>query len=177
MSDSNQIEEPAGVLAGRSRMVLGVAVLLALAVVAGLLAFLLLRDDDSATTSDGLVDAGALVAARQEAVAFFSLDYRHAADDVAKVLSLATGDFKKQYATNQKSVIAQVKAKKLVTTATIPQSSVAVEFASGSQARILVVVDVTRTIGTTTDSLRNRARIILERHGDRWLVSGVNQVG
>jgi hypothetical protein len=67
--------------------------------------------------------------------------------------------------------------KKLVSTASIPQDGVAVEFAHGNQAEILVVVDVTRTIGTTTDSLRNRARVQVVNVKGHWLASGVNQVG
>jgi Mce-associated membrane protein len=123
------------------------------------------------------VDDGMLVAARQEATAFFNLDYRHAEKDVAKVLALATGTFKKEYGANSDAVVSQVQEKKLVAVASIPKDGVAVEFADEDRGQVLVVVDVERTIGTTTDSLRNRARIILKRVDGRWLVSGVNQVG
>jgi Mce-associated membrane protein len=138
---------------------------------------IVLNRDDSSSSSTDTVEPAALVAARQEAVGFFTLDYRHPEDDVAGVLELATGTFKTEYDKNKAQVIAQVKAKKLVSSATIPKDGVAVEFVSGKKAQVLVVVVVTRTIGTTTDSLRNRARLQLEKVGDRWLVSAVNQVG
>jgi Mce-associated membrane protein len=161
----------------RSTLVLALLVG-ALLVGGGVTAFVLLNGDDSGdTASADLVAPGVLVAAREEATAFFSLDYRHPDDDIKRVLALATGDFKKQYDANKAQVIAQLTAKKLVTTASIPKDGVAVEFAHGNDARVLVVVDVTRTIGSTTDSLRNRARIVLTRVGGHWLVSGVNQVG
>lgn len=150
-------------------------------VVAGLvIATLVLRGDDqerASSTSGTLVDTGALVAARQQALAFFSLDYRKAEQNVEAVLALATGTFKQEYAASKDQVVAQVKQKKLVATATIPEGGVAVEFATPTQARVLVVVDVARTIGTQVDRLRNRSRILVELVEGRWLISGVNQVG
>lgn len=160
----------------RRRWLVVVAAVLLAGVLAGT-ALLVLRDDDASGERAAVLDSAALVAARQQATAFFSLDYRRAEADVEKVLSLATGTFKEEYAASSKQVIAQVTEKKLVSTASIPDQGVAVEFVNGDKAQVLVVVDVTRTIGTTTDNLRNRARILLEKVGDRWLVSGVNQVG
>jgi Mce-associated membrane protein len=152
------------------------AVLVVMAVV---IAVVLTRSDSSSTGADapGLVPPAALVTAREMATEFFSLDYRKANDDVNQVLALATGAFKTQYASTSAQVIAAVKSKKLVSTASIPQDGVAVEFAHGNQAEILVVDDVTRTIGTTTDSLRNRARVQVVNVKGHWLASGVNQVG
>lgn len=123
------------------------------------------------------VQDGMLVAARQEATSFFNLDYRHPEKDVEAVLALATGKFRTEYAASKDDVVAQVKAKKLVAVASIPRDGVAVELADEDRGQVLVVVDVTRTIGTTSDTLRNRTRILLERVDGRWLVSGVNQVG
>ena len=136
-----------------------------------------IADDDKAAASTSLVDPGALVTARQQALAFFSLDYRNAEQDVADVLALATGEFKEQYAAKQGELIAQVKKEKVVTTAVIPEAGVAVEFASGNEARVLVAVDVTQASGATVFQPRNRARIIVQLVDGRWLVSGVNQVG
>ncbi|MCX6398161.1 MAG: hypothetical protein NTV23_16865 [Propionibacteriales bacterium] len=133
-----------------------------------------INDDDDAAP-DGT--AAAVQVARDEALAFFSLDHRNVEAGVAKVLSLATGTFAQEYAANKQQVIDQVKQKKLVAVATIPDNAVAVEFATPTQARVLVVVDVSRTIGTKVDRLRNRARILLELVDGTWRVSGVNQVG
>ena len=163
----------------KTQVLLLAAVLLVVAVVGGVIALgkSSIGDDDEAAASSSVLAADALQVARDEALAFFSLDFRTAEANVAKVLSLATGTFKEQYAANQAQVIAQVKQKKLVSAAAIPDGGVAVEFATPTQARVLVVVDVSRTIGTKVDRLRNRARIVLDSVDGRWLVSGVNQVG
>lgn len=155
------------------------SVLLVVAVVGGVVALgkSSIGDDERAAASGAVLDDAALQVARDEALAFFSLDYRTAEADVEKVLSLATGAFKEQYAANKAQVIAQVKQKKLVSTGSIPDGGLAVEFATATQARVLVVVDVSRTIGTKVDRLRNRARVVLDSVDGRWLVSGVNQVG
>jgi hypothetical protein len=127
---------------------------------------------------DDAVDAGVLVAARQEAKNFFTLDYRHPDEDVDRVLALATGTFKKEYASRRDEVVDGVKEKKLVVSADIPQDGVAVEFVDDDRARVLVAVDVTTetTAGAATEN-RYRTRVLLTRVGDRWLVSGLNQVG
>jgi len=123
-------------------------------------------------------DPGMLVAARQQAKNFFSLDYRHADADVDRVLALSTGKFKKEYASRRKEVIAGVTEKKLVVTASIPKDGAAVEFVDGSHGRVLVAVDVsTGTLTGPTTENRYRARILLTRVDGRWLVSDVNQVG
>ena len=129
------------------------------------------------------VDPGMLVAARQEATNFFSLDYRHANADVSRVLALATGTFKRQYAARSAEVVSGVTSKQLVVTATIPTDGAAVEFFDKTHGQVLVGVDVTTTTGTTganagTNAVdRYRARILLTKVGDHWLVSGLDQVG
>jgi Mce-associated membrane protein len=123
-------------------------------------------------------DPGMLVAARQQAKNFFSLDYRHADADVDRVLALATGKFKKEYSSRRQEVIAGVTGKKLVVTASIPRDGAAVELVDGDRGQVLVAVDVsTGTLTGPTTENRYRARILLTRVDGRWLVSDVNQVG
>jgi Mce-associated membrane protein len=126
------------------------------------------------------VDPGMLVAARSEASNFFSLDYRHAGDDVDRVLALATGTFKKQYAARRSQVVASVATKKLVVTASIPKNGAAVEFFDSHHGRVLIAVDVsttdTGTAGTPTVN-RYRTRLLLTKVKSHWLVSGLDQVG
>lgn len=124
------------------------------------------------------LDEGAVAVAREQARNFFSLDYRHADADVDRVLSLATGDFKKQYAAKKDEVAAGVEKKKLVVTATIPDDGSAVEYLHQNRAQVLVAVDVTtKAGGGAAEAARYRTRIELTRVDDSWLVSGVNQVG
>lgn len=134
-------------------------------------------DDDAGTAPSLPADAGALVAARQEALNFFTLDYQRADEGVEKVLALATGEFKEQYAAKRAELVAQIKKEKVVTTATIPDAGVAVEFVNGNQVQILVAVDVEQASGVKVFAARNRARVILVKVDRRWLVSAVNQVG
>jgi len=123
------------------------------------------------------VDKGTLVAARQGAISFFSLDYRHAEDDVDRVLSQATGDFKKQYAEKRDEVVAGVEDKQLVVTATVPDDGVALEFLADDEAKVLVAVDVNTKSPDGAEDARYRTRVELARVDGRWLVAGVEQVG
>jgi Mce-associated membrane protein len=124
------------------------------------------------------VDPGMLVAARLQAKNFFSLDYRHADQDVEKVLALSTGKFKKDYASRRKEVVDGVVKKKLVVTATIPADGAAVELIDGDRGQVLVAVDVTTgPVGGASTENRYRTRIFVTKVHGRWLVSDLNQVG
>jgi Mce-associated membrane protein len=119
------------------------------------------------------LDQGAAVAARQEALNFFGLDYRHADQDLDAVLSLATGDFKSEYAAKRDQLAKSLADKKVVMTAEVPSDGTALEFETDSAATVLVAVDVTTNAVTN----RYRARIDLTKVDGTWLVSGVDQVG
>lgn len=126
----------------------------------------------------GDVDPGMLVAARTQATNLFSLDYRHADADVDRVLALATGKFKTQFASQRQQVVDGVTKKKLVVTATIPRDGAAVEFADGDRGQVLVAVDVsTKTSRGATTTDRYSTRIKLTRVQGHWLVSDLLKVG
>ncbi|RNL81102.1 hypothetical protein [Nocardioides marmorisolisilvae] len=154
----------------RSWVVPGVLVVLLVALLA---TFVVLRSHRGRDT-----DPGMLVAAKLEADNFFSLDYRHADKDVDRVLTLATGKFKKDYSARRQEVVDGVVKKKLVVSAAIPQDGTAVELIDGDRGQVLIAVDVTTT---TTDGAstvnRYRARIALSKVGGHWLVSDLSQVG
>lgn len=123
------------------------------------------------------LDNGALAVAKQEATNFFSLDHRHAEDDVDRVLSLATDPFKSQYAAKRDEVVAGVTSKKLVVTATLPEDGTAVEYFTETKAQVLVSVDATTRQEKGEETQRHRTRIKLEKIDGRWLVSGIETVG
>jgi Mce-associated membrane protein len=123
------------------------------------------------------IDSGVLVVAREQATNFFSLDHRHPDEDVDRVLDLATGTFKKDYAAKRKEIVSGVRRKKLIVTAHVPPDGVAVEFQSDHHAQAIVAVNVTTTAGGTTEEARYRTRLKLSRVNGSWLVSAVNQVG
>ena len=152
------------------RVLVPVALLL---VLAGLLttSALLWLDDREA------VDQGALVAGRQGAVSFFSLDYRHADEDVDRVLSQATGEFKKEYAKKRDEVVVGVEDKQLVVSATVPEGGLALEYLVDDEAKVLVAVDVNTQSPDGAEDARYRTRVELRKVDGRWLVAGVEQVG
>jgi Mce-associated membrane protein len=124
------------------------------------------------------VDPAMLVAARTQVTNFVSLDHRHAAADVDRVLELSTGTFKKEYGASRSEVVAAITDKKLVVTGTIPEDAAAVELVDDDHGQVLVAVDVTtRTPDGRTSGNRYRMRVVLERVHGRWLTSDVNQVG
>lgn len=140
------------------------------------------RDDsverDDSVGAPGAASLGMVVAAKQGAVGFFSLDHRHVQEDVDAVIALATGDFKSEYTRESAGVVADVTKQKLVTVAEVPPDGVAVEYALDDEGQVLVAVDVTKTQGTAEPVvLRNRARITLTRVDGVWLISNIQEVG
>lgn len=123
------------------------------------------------------VEDGAPEAAREAAVTFFSVDYRHAEDDVAAVEELATGEFRTDYAAERDDLVAAVTRKKLVVTAEVPDDGVATEYAGPERAQVLVAVDVTTTTRTGGSAhARYRTRVELTLVDGTWLVSGLEKV-
>lgn len=125
------------------------------------------------------IDPSATAVARQQVVNFFSLDHRHIDDDVDRVLALATGKFKQQYAKQRDRVEQGVGKQKLVVTAKVPDNGAALEYQHGDRARVLVAVDATTTgeAKTKPKTNRYRVRLALLRVDGRWLVSEINQAG
>lgn len=126
---------------------------------------------------EGLAD-DPVAAARQEALNFFTLDYRNANADVDRVLSLATDPFETEYEESRGKLVKSLRAKRMVVTATVPENGTAIEFLSEDRAQVLVAVDTTTTVnGKGDDRQHHRARIELTEVDGTWLVSGFFQVG
>ena len=124
------------------------------------------------------VDPGVLVAARQEAVNFFSLDYRHTDEDIDRILDSATGKFKTQYAAKRHEIASGVREKKLIARGSVPVDGAAVEYQRGDRAQVVVAVDVaTTTSKGDSEPSRFRARLVLRNVSGSWLVSDLKQVG
>lgn len=152
-----------------------VLLVLALALAAST-AYLALQQQDrerGAARADALTAAraDALDAARAHAETIASYDYRELDAYFAAVHDLATGDFAQQYDDanqNLRSVLRKTEA-----TVTAEVIDAAVQTVTEDHAVVLLFVDQevqnVATNGTATD--RNRMRMTLERHGERWLVS------
>lgn len=123
-------------------------------------------------------ETGALAVARQEALNFFTLDYRHVHQDTSDVLALATGSFSDTYAAQRATIETGVTSKKLAVSAAVPEDAVAVEYLHGDTAQVLVAVDTTTTLPTgASDAARYRTRLVLQKAHGTWRVSQFNQVG
>ncbi|MET9323574.1 hypothetical protein ABZX75_25800 [Streptomyces sp. NPDC003038] len=118
-----------------------------------------------------------LAAARQSALNFTSLDYRHYDRDSKNVLSGATGDFKKQFAAQTAELTKIVADNKSVSEGQILDAGIA--RADDRSARVLVVADskVTNVAAPGSTSRNYRLQLDLVLENGQWLTSNVEFVG
>ncbi|MFI7410005.1 hypothetical protein ACIBU0_15195 [Streptomyces sp. NPDC049627] len=118
-----------------------------------------------------------LAAARQSALNFTSLDYRHYDRDSANVLSGATGDFKKQFAAQTNQLTDLVAQNKSVSEGQVLEAGIV--RADDDSARVLVVADskVTNTAVPQGEARTYRLQLDLVHRDGRWLTSDVEFVG
>ena len=118
-----------------------------------------------------------LAAARQSALNFTSLDYRHYDLDSANVLQGATGDFKKQFTAQTEQLTKLVAANKSVSEGQILDAGIV--RSDEHSARVLVVADskVTNTAAPKGEARTYRLQLDLVHRDGRWLTSDVEFVG
>ncbi|MEV6318434.1 hypothetical protein [Streptomyces sp. NPDC051776] len=118
-----------------------------------------------------------LAAARQSVLNFTSLDYRHYERDSRHVLDGATGEFKKQFAQQNKQLTKLVAANKSVSQGQVLEAGIIT--ADESSARVLVVGDskVSNVAAPKGQARNYRLQLDLVREGGRWLTSDVEFVG
>ncbi|MET9434099.1 hypothetical protein [Streptomyces sp. NPDC006551] len=118
-----------------------------------------------------------LAAARQSALNFTSLDYRHYDRDSENVLNGATGEFKKQFAAQTAELTKLVAANKSVSEGQVLDAGIA--RADARSARVLVVTDSkVSNVSAPEGTARNyRLQLDLVFEGGRWLTSNVEFVG
>ncbi|MBT2394851.1 hypothetical protein [Streptomyces sp. ISL-100] len=118
-----------------------------------------------------------LVAARQSALNFTSLDYRHYDRDSENVLKGATGDFEKQFSAQTEKLTKIVAGNKSVSEGQILDAGIA--DADERTARVLVVADskVTNVAAPQGTSRNYRLQLDLVFEDGRWLTSNVEFVG
>lgn len=148
--------------------VLGVLVL-ALGVAAGVL-----WSDWRALRGGEEAAAEALSAAKAIAPELLSYDYRTVERDLARAGQHTTGALTRQYAELSGSLAARAKERKMVQTASVVAA--AVERAEPDRVEVLLFVNtgtITEAAGKTEPRQqvsRTRARLVMSRQGDRWLV-------
>jgi Mce-associated membrane protein len=118
-----------------------------------------------------------LAAARQQAVNFTTLDYRHLDRDLGRVLRGATGDFRKQFRAGTDDLSTLVTQNKAVSQGQVLEAGIVSDDADS--ARVLVVADstVTNSADPTPQKRHYRMQLDLVRDGGRWLVSDLQFVG
>ncbi|MGI5136002.1 MULTISPECIES: hypothetical protein [unclassified Streptomyces] len=118
-----------------------------------------------------------LAAARQSALNFTSLDYRHYRQDSGNVLDGATGDFKKQFAAQTGELTKLVAQNKSVSEGQVLEAGIV--RSDDRSARVLVVADskVTNTAAPQGQARTYRLQLDLVRERGRWLTSDVAFVG
>jgi Mce-associated membrane protein len=118
-----------------------------------------------------------LAAARQSALNFTSLDYRHYGRDSGNVLKNATGDFKKQFAAQTEQLTELVAQNKSVSEGQVLEAGIV--RSDERSARVLVVADskVTNTAVPQGQARTYRLQLDLVLVGGRWLTSDVEFVG
>ncbi|CAL9624611.1 putative protein [Streptomyces sp. enrichment culture] len=120
---------------------------------------------------------GILAAARQSALNFTSLDYRHYDRDSANVLAGATGDFKKQFTAQTEQLTKLVAQNKSVSQGQVLEAGIV--RSDENSARVLVVADskVTNTAVPGGEARTYRLQLDLVHKDGRWLTSDVEFVG
>jgi len=118
-----------------------------------------------------------LSAARQSALNFTSLDYRHYDRDSANVLKSATGDFKKQFSAQTHDLTELVARNKSISEGQVLDAGIV--RSDARSARVLVVADskVTNTAAPEGEARTYRLQLDLVYRGGRWLTSDVEFVG
>ncbi|MFF7310853.1 hypothetical protein [Streptomyces sp. NPDC008137] len=120
---------------------------------------------------------GILAAARQSALNFTSLDYRHYDRDSVNVLAGATGDFKKQFTAQTEQLTKLVAQNKSVSQGQVLEAGIV--RSDEDSARVLVVADskVTNTAAPEGEARTYRLQLDLVHEDGRWLTSDVEFVG
>ncbi|MEV6948604.1 hypothetical protein AB0N07_43145 [Streptomyces sp. NPDC051172] len=118
-----------------------------------------------------------LAAARQSALNFTSLDYRHYDRDSANVLKGATGDFKKQFTAQTAQLTKLVAENRSVSEGQVLDAGIV--RSDAHSGRVLVVADskVTNTAAPQGEARTYRLQLDLVYRGGRWLTSDVEFVG
>ncbi|MFF5517682.1 hypothetical protein [Streptomyces coeruleorubidus] len=120
---------------------------------------------------------GILAAARQSALNFTSLDYRHYDRDSANVLAGATGEFKKQFTAQTDQLTKLVAQNKSVSEGQVLEAGIV--RSDEDSARVLVVADskVSNTAAPEGEARTYRLQLDLVHRDGRWLTSDVEFVG
>lgn len=145
---------------------------------------LMLKDGASAAPGDSRAEMLAAEyrtvteAAREETLAFLTVDYQDMDPLIAKVLAGSTGEFKKQYDTGKVDLKASAQDSQAVSTGKV--LSIGVGDLDDDHAVVLVAADSQVRNKSTQDEAQpryHRLRLTMVRKDDTWLTSDLQFVG
>jgi Mce-associated membrane protein len=169
--------QPAQQVMGQPVVRIALFAVLALVAVAALVGTGVLAPKISAASARDDRRAEVLHDARQQAINFTTLDYRHLDTDLSRVLRGSTGDFRKQFKAGVKDLTTLFTTNKVVSTGEVLDAGLV--SSDSDSARVLVVADstVVNTASPKGDKRHSRIQLDLVRHDGRWLVSDLSFVG
>ena len=155
----------------RLAMLVGLAVVVALAALVGWLGFRVVQSHHAQAERSILVQA-----ARQGALNLTTIDWQHADADVRRILDGATGQFYDDFSTRSGPFVELVRKAKSVTVGTVTEAGL--ESVTADTAQALVAVSVTSSnAGTAEPQPRAwRLRVFVQKVGDQAKVSNVEFV-
>ncbi|MCX6396264.1 MAG: hypothetical protein NTV23_07240 [Propionibacteriales bacterium] len=120
------------------------------------------------TDQVGATQASALVAAQVEALAVYTVDPANVEAQVDDVINGATGAFLATYSAQRDLLIRNVKARKQVLTAVVPDDGTAIAHYAAGEAVVLVAINVTAREAGTPMTTPYRLRLTMQRVGGLW---------
>ena len=155
----------------RAAMLVGLAVVIALATLAGWLGFRLDHLQQARIERNATVQVG-----KQAALNLTTIDWQNADADVRRIIDGATGQFYDDFTTRSQPFIAVVKQTKSTTVGTVVEA--ALESQTDGIAQVLVAVSVKTTNAAVPDQQPRawRMRISMQQVGDQLKVSNVEFV-
>jgi Mce-associated membrane protein len=155
----------------RRAMLLGLAIIVALAALVGWLGFRAHQSHEAQAQRSLLIQA-----ARQGAINLTTIDWQHADADVQRILDGATGQFYDDFKMRSQPFVELVKHAKSITVGSVTEAGLESETADGAQVLVAVTV-MTSNAGTTEPEPRAwRMRVFVQKVGDQAKVSNVEFV-
>jgi hypothetical protein len=125
----------------------------------------------------GATEAAAMLAARTEALAFFTFDPTRIEKQIDGVLADASGEFLHDYTARRGQVVANVKAKKQSVAAVVPEGGTAIASFTTRRAVVLIGVDTTTQEGTKSPVVNQRRLLLtMQRSGGRWKTANLDEL-
>jgi hypothetical protein len=130
-----------------------------------------------ASARNGATEAAALLAARTEAIAFFTLDPQHVESQVDGVLAHATGGFLTEYTGNRSEVVQSVTTLHRVVSASVSPGGSAIANFSDTSAVVLIAINETSQEGGAAPVVAElRMRLVMKRVDTSWKTTSLDQL-